>query len=368
MGKEEMGLHSAETIDKGESSGNTSLQGEAIRVDGLAKRFKGHGTAVQALKGVSFDVERGTIFCILGPNGAGKTTLLRILTTVMRPSSGTAWIEGFEIGRQNIQIRNLIGVVAQDNYFDRYLSVWQNLSLHAEMHGMPRSVYEPRIRELLRQVGLDERRGDFLDNFSGGMQRRVALIRALIHEPRILFLDEPTTGLDPAARREMWDTIQDLKRQTTVILTTHYMEEADRLSDRIMILNAGEVVMVGTPQALKQRISPPDTYELALNTMTADAYRDALAPYIHDARRIDADVLQFRLNRLEDLPAVMAAIQPRDLRSLGLAQADLETVYLSVAGDMASPSSASKAAQSDTGQPGVNQPQAAQTRANKETI
>lgn len=327
----------------GESSSSVMSTPLAITVRGLKKRFKSHSGPVDALKGVDFDVKRGQVFCILGPNGAGKTTLLRILTTVMRPTSGMAQIEGFDIGRQNIQIRHLIGIVAQENHFDRYLTVWQNLVLHAQMHGLSRPVYEQRIRELLERVELYDRREDYMEDFSGGMQRRVALIRALIHRPKILFLDEPTTGLDPSARREIWETIQDLKHQTTVILTTHYMEEADRLSDWIMILNHGEVMMRGTPQELKQRISPPDTYELSLNTLTADHYRTLLDPYIQDVTLPDQNLLHFRLQEPGALPAIMAAIRVEDFRTLGLAQADLETVYLTVAGQWEKDAAVTKA-------------------------
>jgi ABC-2 type transport system ATP-binding protein len=304
----------------------------AINAQALTKRFKSSSGLVQALNGVSFQVERDIVFTILGPNGAGKTTLLRILTTVMRPSSGTAWIEGFEIGRQNIHIRSLIGIVAQENHFDKYLTVWQNLVLHAQMHGLEKPVYERRIRELLERVGLYDRRNDYLEIFSGGMQRRVALIRALIHEPKLLFLDEPTTGLDPGARREIWDTIQELKRHTTVILTTHYMEEADRLSDRIMMLNHGKVVMEGTAEELKRHISPPNTYELELTGPKANEYRSILADVVQEVTVVNEDMLRFKLARPEDLSAVMARIAPPDLKSLGLAEADLETVYLTVAG------------------------------------
>jgi len=304
----------------------------AILTDALVKRFKSSEGMVQALRGVSFSVERERIFTILGPNGAGKTTLLRILTTMMRPSTGTAWIEGFEIGRQNIHIRNLIGIVAQDNHFDKYLTVWQNLVLHAQMHGLEPAHYTRRISELLERVGLLDRKNDYLDDFSGGMQRRVALIRALIHEPKLLFMDEPTTGLDPAARREIWDTLQDLKRRTTVILTTHYMEEADRLSDHILILNRGEVMMSGTAAELKQLLSPPGTYELQLNNPTASEVLQRLWPWTHDAQIVDPQCLRFQLNRPGDLGHIVPQVPPADFKSLGLAQVDLETVYLSVAG------------------------------------
>ncbi len=314
------------------SEASDSAVAVAIRVENLAKCFHSPQGVVHALKGVTFEVPRDKVFAILGPNGAGKTTLLRILTSIMRPSSGTAFIEGFELGRQNTQIRQLIGIVAQDNHFDRYLSVWQNLTLHARLHGMEKPVYEKRIQALLEQVGLYERRNDYLDHFSGGMQRRVALIRALIHRPRLLFLDEPSTGLDPAARLEIWETIQALKQETTVILTTHYMEEADRLSDQVMILNYGEVMMIGTPQELKARISPPNMYELTLTEPLAEQYQRQLASFISQVTVLDQDALRFHLDRREDLSALMAQIEPVHLKSLGLAQADMETVYLTVAG------------------------------------
>lgn len=304
----------------------------AIEARELRKQFKSPSGAVHALNGVSFEVPRDTVFCILGPNGAGKTTLLRILTTIMRPTSGEAWIEGFELGRRNIAVRKRIGIVAQDNHFEKYLTVWDNLVLHAQMHGLEKPDYTRRIRGLLERVGLYERRADYLDNFSGGMQRRVALVRALIHEPTILFLDEPTTGLDPAARLEIWETIQALKHRTTVILTTHYMEEADRLSDQIMILNHGQVVMTGTPTELKQHMSPPDTWELFLNSPLAENYQAVLAPIAQEVEVMDRNALRFRLRQPEKLPQVMGVVEPKDLRSIGLAQTDLETVYLTVAG------------------------------------
>ncbi|HEY9745883.1 MAG TPA: ABC transporter ATP-binding protein [Oculatellaceae cyanobacterium] len=304
----------------------------AILVERLHKQFTGPSGTVHALKGVSFEVARGQVFTILGPNGAGKTTLLRILTSVMRPQSGSAWVEGYELGRENMAIRPLIGIVSQDNHFDRYLTVWQNLDMHARMHGLDRKESAKRISELLERVHLYDRRKDYMETFSGGMQRRVALIRALIHRPRILFLDEPTTGLDPVARREIWNTIQELKQNTTVILTTHYMEEADRLSDRILMLNQGQVVMEGTPVELKRHISPPDIYELYLNRPVAEAYRQTLLHLLEEATVSDPYTLKFKLRRAEDLSVLIGQISPTDLRALGLAEADLEAVYLTVAG------------------------------------
>jgi ABC-2 type transport system ATP-binding protein len=303
----------------------------AIEVEALKKTFKSHSGNVEALKGVSFKVKRGGVFCILGPNGAGKTTLLRILTTMMKPSAGSVHIEGFETNRQNLDIRSLIGIVAQGNFFDRYLNVWQNLILHAEMHGMPKDQSESRIKELLNQAGLYERRMDSLDDFSGGMQRRVALIRALLHRPKVLFLDEPTTGLDPSARRDLWETVESIRHDTTVILTTHYMDEADRLSDRILILDKGSILMEGTSSELKRRITPPNTYELQLNAPLAEQYQGRLATYIDSAKIVDESRLQFQLKDKGAWSGLTNAIAPEDLIRLGLLETDLETVYLSIA-------------------------------------
>lgn len=311
----------------------------AISARELTKSFHSRSGRVHALRGVSLDVPPESVFTILGPNGAGKTTLLRILTSVMRPSSGHAWLNGFELGRHNIDIRQQIGIVAQDNHFDRYLTVWQNLFVHADMHGLSPEHANRRIRSLLEKVNLYDRRNDFLEQFSGGMQRRVALIRALIHEPKILFLDEPSTGLDPAARREIWQTILDLKQRTTVILTTHYMDEADRLSDQIMMLNHGQVVMVGTPQALKQQISPPGTYELVLATPRATHYAEQLGPRLQELHVAPQDphLMVFKLATPDQLPQVLAQVAPEDFQSIGRVQADLEAVYLRVAGQTHSP-------------------------------
>jgi len=311
---------------------STKLASEwAIEVEALKKTFKSHSGNVEALKGITFKVKRGGVFCILGPNGAGKTTLLRILTTMMKPSAGMVHIEGFETNRQNLDIRSLIGIVAQGNFFDRYLNVWQNLILHAEMHGMPKDQSESRIKELLSQAGLYERRMDSLDDFSGGMQRRVALIRALLHRPKVLFLDEPTTGLDPSARRDLWETVESIRHDTTVILTTHYMDEADRLSDRILILDKGSILMEGTASELKRRITPPNTYELQLNAPLAEQYQGRLAAYIDSAKIVDESRLQFQLKDKAAWSGLTDTIAPEDLIRLGLLETDLETVYLSIA-------------------------------------
>ncbi|MBK8189393.1 MAG: ABC transporter ATP-binding protein [Vampirovibrionales bacterium] len=323
---------------------SAQAEAPAIEAHGLVKRYKG----VLALDGVSFEAPARSVFCVLGPNGAGKTTLLKILTTMTRPDEGDARILGHDIRRNAMAIRSQIGVVSQDNHFETYFTVWQNLALHAELHGMARETYTPRIEALLRQVDLYDRRHAKCDELSGGMQRRISLIRALIHHPRLLFLDEPTTGLDPVARRQLWQTIADIRDNTAIILTTHYMEEADVLSDCILMMHRGRAVMSGSPQALKRRVTPLNRYELLLRTPQARA----LAARIDAALNANAGAggasggermrvtlcvgddpyrLEMKLADSADLSALLTLIEPDALLRVGALEADLEDVFLAVA-------------------------------------
>jgi len=301
----------------------------AIQVQALSKSFK----TLKALDNVTFSVPSGSVFCILGPNGAGKTTLLRILTSVTQPSSGHVKIEGYDLAKDTLLIRNKIGVVAQENRFDKYISIWHNLTLHAQMHGLSKKVYEPRITDLLKKVDLYDRRDEMADHLSGGMQRRVALMRALIHEPTLLFLDEPTTGLDPEARIFIWQTIEALKGKATVILTTHYMEEADRLSDRIAMLNHGQIVAEGTAQSLKQALAKLGQYELVLLTPQAAEIKEKLTSLnmLTSVQAIDEYCLQFQAEQPEAMQAVLNAVPAEQVLRIGQSLPDLEDVFLSIA-------------------------------------
>lgn len=321
-----------------ENQSDQGLKAEdiAVKAECVTKVFRQNADAVHALSKVSFQVLKGKVFTILGANGAGKTTLLKILTTIMRPSSGNIWIDGYNTRTDIRKVREKIGVVSQGTHFDKYLTVWQNLCLHAQLHGMPKADYEARIADLLERMALFSRRNDYMDTFSGGMQRRVALIRSLIHQPSLLFLDEPSTGLDPSARQDIWQSIQNLKEQTTVILTTHYMDEADRLSDEIMMLDKGEVVLQGTPQALKKHVSHPNLYELSLQTPTALQYKKRLEHVSNQIEVVSDFSLNITLSAEEkalsnNLQQVIQSVESHDFQSFGLAQVDLETVYLTVA-------------------------------------
>lgn len=313
----------------------------AIETQQITKTYNSSGQTVNALQGVSFTVPAGSVFTILGPNGAGKTTLLKILMTMIHPDQGSARIFGLDLLKDTFKIRSKIGVVSQDNHFETYFSILDNLRLHAELHGMVPSIFEPKIETLLKSVGLWERRHSKATQLSGGMQRKAALMRALLHEPELLFLDEPTTGLDPMARRQIWERIRELQRKTntTVVLTTHYMEEADLLSDEILMLSNGQVMMQGTPQELKRSISPKNHFELQLKTPTASLYVNALTERQKDlSQTLHCDIeqpddyrLAFCLPENESVMPLLSVIKPEDFYSFGAKESDLEDVFVAVA-------------------------------------
>jgi ABC-2 type transport system ATP-binding protein len=220
----------------------------AVEVAGLEKRYGD----VEAVRGVDFRVEPGETFGFLGPNGAGKSTTINILCTLTRPTAGSARVAGHDVATEQEAVRRSIGLVFQDPTLDADLTAEQNLRFHAELYGVPRAVLDQRIDDMLRMVGLTERRGSVVQTFSGGMRRRLEIARGLLHSPRVLFLDEPTIGLDPQSRASVWDYIRALREREdiTVFLTTHYMDEAEHC-DRIAIMDAGRIVALDTPEALK---------------------------------------------------------------------------------------------------------------------
>jgi ABC-2 type transport system ATP-binding protein len=223
----------------------------AVEVAGLEKRYGD----VEAVRGVDFRVEAGETFGFLGPNGAGKSTTINILCTLARATAGTARVAGYDVQTERDAVRRSIGLVFQDPTLDVDLTAEQNLRFHAELYGVPKSVLTQRIDDMLRMVGLTERRGSVVQTFSGGMRRRLEIARGLLHSPRVLFLDEPTIGLDPQSRASVWDYIRALREREdiTVFLTTHYMDEAEHC-DRIAIMDSGRIVALGTPEALKAAV------------------------------------------------------------------------------------------------------------------
>lgn len=301
----------------------------AIVLHEITKSYGGF----KAVDRFSLEVERGTVFGLLGPNGAGKTTLIKILTTLMRPTHGDAFVEGNSVLTAGKQVRRLIGVVPQENNLDRYLTARENLILHGRLHGMRPSAYNPRIDELMEMTGLAARQHDFPDTFSGGMQRRLVVARALVHEPRVLFLDEPTTGLDPQSRRALWDYIRGLRRNMTVFLTTHYMDEADALCDRIMIMDHGVCLADGTAAKLKEAFSRAHTYLVEFRR-DPDGYEAKLARlnFIRSVERSGA-VFQITLADEEAIKPLMDAIGHADLRRITLKEPTLEDVFISLTGE-----------------------------------
>ena len=223
----------------------------AIKVAGLTKNYG----EIEAVRGIDFEVPVGETFGFLGPNGAGKSTTIKVLCTLARPTSGSAQVAGHEVTAERDAVRRNIGLVFQDTTLDNYLTGAQNLRFHAALYGVPASAVEPRMRQVLEMVGLWERRDSVVMTYSGGMKRRLEIARGLLHAPHVLFLDEPTVGLDPQTRASIWEYINDLKSREdiTIFLTTHYMDEAEHC-DRIAIIDHGKIVAIDTPEALKASV------------------------------------------------------------------------------------------------------------------
>ncbi|OGR14517.1 MAG: ABC transporter [Desulfobacula sp. GWF2_41_7] len=222
-----------------------------IRIQNLNKTYKN----VQALKNVNLEVSKGELFAFLGPNGAGKTTTIRILTGLAKLGSGAALLNGFDVGNRSVESRRQCGLVPQSINLDRELSVFENLTIHGKLFRMDKPERNARIDELLDYVEMGDRKETLVKNLSGGLKRRLMIARALLHSPSILFLDEPTVGLDAAIRRKIWALIKKIQQHgTTIFLTTHYIEEAEFLADRVAFLDKGSIVVVDTPEALMNRM------------------------------------------------------------------------------------------------------------------
>jgi ABC-2 type transport system ATP-binding protein len=254
-----------------------------IQVHKLVKTF-GSFTAVN---GVSFQVERGEIFAFLGPNGAGKTTTIRMLTTLLKPTGGTIELDGLDPQRQQNEARRRFGIVFQDPSLEWELSAYENMELHGVLYHMPRKLRIERTEKLLRLFELWERRNDPVKRFSGGMKRRLEIARGLLHTPKILFLDEPTLGLDPQSRNQLWTHVKHLNdaEGVTVFLTTHYMDEADRVAHRIAVIDHGNIVAQGSPAELKEQ-TKSDSLEQAFLALTGSSIRDESATSTDQMRQI----------------------------------------------------------------------------------
>jgi ABC-2 type transport system ATP-binding protein len=241
-----------------------------IRIENISKVFSNHERVV-AVNDVSFEVQKGEIFGLLGPNGAGKSTLIRILTTLMKPTSGTAYVDTYEVTREPEKVRSIIGVCPQNSTLDLELTAYDNLDFYGRLQDIDEKNLDNRIWELLEMAGLTDRADAKAGTFSGGMRRKLEIVRAFIHHPLILFLDEPTIGLDPESRREVWKQISLLNtEETTIILTTHYMDEAEKLCDRLAFMDGGKLISLDTPENLKHAMPRGDLIEVGYDVLNEE--------------------------------------------------------------------------------------------------
>jgi ABC-2 type transport system ATP-binding protein len=297
-----------------------------IEVEELARKF---GQLV-AVDSISFDVAEGEIFGFLGPNGAGKTTTINMLCTLLKPTSGRATVNGYDILSQRSEVRRSIGLVFQEPTLDEYLTAEQNLRFHAYAYDVPREMRETRVKEVLELVELSDRRKNKVRVFSGGMKRRLEIARGLLHRPRVLFLDEPTLGLDPQTRRSIWEHILAIRKQNnlTIFLTTHYMDEAENC-DRITIIDHGRIIAVDTPEKLKDRLGG-DVVTLKAEDNEAAALeleaKYSLSPVVQNG------TITFSVPQGERfLPQLMDSFQSR-LLSIGIRRPTLDDVFIKLTG------------------------------------
>ncbi|MSO31439.1 MAG: ATP-binding cassette domain-containing protein [Ilumatobacteraceae bacterium] len=255
------------------------VQGPPIVIQGLVRHFGSGNNLVTAVDGVDLVVEQGEIFGFLGPNGAGKSTIVRMLTTLLKPTAGHARVAGYDIVKQADLVRRSIGVALQDSAIDPLMTGTELLELQAVLYGIPRAKMHERANLLLERVGLIAAANRRVNTYSGGMRRRLDLALSLIHEPTVLFLDEPTTGLDPMSRLTLWEEVRRLNREgTTVFLTTQYLEEADQLADRVAIIDHGRIVRQGVPKELKTKVGAP-TLVINVSSHQTDLARDILVRF-----------------------------------------------------------------------------------------
>ncbi|HEV3094419.1 MAG TPA: ATP-binding cassette domain-containing protein [Solirubrobacteraceae bacterium] len=297
-----------------------------IAVRALSKRFG----EIEAVCGIDFEVARGETFGFLGPNGAGKSTTISMLCTLVRPSGGSARVAGLDVVRERDRVRRNIGLVFQDTTLDNYMTAEQNLRLHAELYGMPREDVAPRMRTVLEMLQLWERRGSLVGTFSGGMKRRLEIARGLLHSPRVLFLDEPTIGLDPQTRSSIWSYISTLAREQdiTIFLTTHYMDEAE-YCDRIAIIDQGKIVALDTPEALKASVGKD---RVQIGTDDDQAAIAALRKRFGIEAQIAEGEVTFGVSDGEQFVPRLFAELGLPIRSVSVARPSLDDVFMSYTG------------------------------------
>jgi len=304
---------------------------EIVKLENLSKVFKRGKEEFYAVNKVSFGINKGEIFGLLGPNGAGKTTTLMMLTTLLKPSAGTALVNAFDISKQPSQVRKSIGMVFQDPSSDDILTGYENLKLHALLYGVPGEVAEKRIAEVLKLVDLEDRKDDLVKTYSGGMRRRLEIARGLIHHPQVLFLDEPTLGLDPQTREHIWTYIQKLVKEEkiTIVLTTHYMDEADMLCDRVAIIDRGQIVALDTPGNLKKIIGG-DVVRIKIKIIDADLEALKKLSYVKKVEMMDSEVHITVEEARKHLPEILETVGKAE--SVSVREPTLNDVFLHYTG------------------------------------
>lgn len=313
--------------------GTDSVLDSAVKTDNLTKCFGD----LCAVNRVNLEVELGEIFGLIGPNGSGKTTLIRMLTTVLQPTEGTARVAGYDILRNPAEVRKSVGTVTQAMTLDVELTAVENMELYAKYYGVPKDVRHERIKELLDVAGLKDR-GDFtVGSYSGGMKRRLELVRSLIHRPKILFLDEPTTGLDPQARNAVWEYLREIHKEEeiTLVVTTHYLDEAENLCGRVAIVDYGKVVALGTPIELKRKAMGGDVVEAEFS-MLPEAALEALknADFALEVKRRD-NILTILVSRgTEAVPKIVEIADSNGgkIHTITLREPTLDDVFLQFTG------------------------------------
>ena len=298
----------------------------AIVVRGLVKNFD----EVRAVRGVDFEVGTGEVFGFLGPNGAGKTTTINMLCTLAKPTAGSASVAGHDVVKDRDEVRRNIGLVFQDPTLDGYLTAEQNLRLHAELYGVQSDLVDPRMEQLLTMVGLWDRKDSPVATFSGGMRRRLEIARGLMHSPRVLFLDEPTIGLDPQTRRLIWNYIRELKvrEEITIFMTTHYMDEAE-WCDRIAIMDHGQIVALDRPDALKERVG---TDRVSIHTDDNEVAIGALAERFGVEARVADGAVAFGVPAGEEFVPRLFAELGVPIRAVNVSRPTLDDVFMSYTG------------------------------------
>ena len=302
------------------------MDGPAVSVSGLVRRYG----ELEAVRGIDLTVDADETFGFLGPNGAGKSTTINILCTLIRPTTGSARVAGYDVVRERDEVRRNIGLVFQDTTLDGYLTAERNLRLHAELYGMPRSIVAPRVRDVLDMVGLWDRRNSKVSTFSGGMKRRLEIARGLLHSPRVLFLDEPTIGLDPQTRASIWSYIRELRNREhiTIFLTTHYMDEAENCN-RIAIIDHGKIVAIDTPEALKASVGKD---RVQIQTADDPAAIAALAETFGIEAAMHEGAVTFSVAAGEQVVPRLFAEFSVPIRSVSVSRPSLDDVFMSYTG------------------------------------